>query len=201
MLSSLRSLLFTLVALVPGLVIGGCASVPPSPDYPELTFAHLGRISLDVARIQVKSTYVPPLKAPHVEHRAPLPPYAAIQRWAEQRLVPAGRRNAAHLVIVDASIKRVPLKPRGGLHNMFTREQSARFDGSVAVRLEILDPGGRQLAFVSGRATRSTTVGEGASIAEREKVWFAITEEMLSELDRQLDREIKKHFRKFVIGR
>lgn len=195
-----RNAVFALAALLPGLLLAGCESSPPAPYYPELTFGHLGRISLDVARVEVATRYIPPLKPPNVEHRAPVPPYTAIRRWAKQRLVAAGRRYSANLVILEASIKEVPLGVQGGLKKMFTREQSARYDGRVAVLLEIVDGGGRQLAFVTARASRSATVAEGASIAVRENVWFALTEDMLVELNRRLEREIRRHFRDYITG-
>ncbi len=196
-----RNAIFALAALLPGFLLAACESTPPTPYYPELTFSHLGRISLDVARIEVASRYLAPLKPPNVEHRAPVPPYTAIRRWAGHRLVAAGRRYSARLVILDASIKEVPLGVKGGLKSIFTSEQSARYDGRVAVRLEILDGGGRQLAFVTARASRSETVAEGASIVAREKVWFALTEDMLGELNRRLEREIRRYFRDYIVGR
>lgn len=195
-----RNVVFVLAALLPGLLLAGCESTPPTPYHAELSFSHLGRIRLDVARVEVATRYVPPLTSPNVEHRAPVPPYTAMRRWAGQRLKAAGRRYSANLVILDASIKGVPVGVKGGMKNIFTREQSTRYDGRVAVLLEILDGGGRQLAFVTARASRSATVAEGASIVAREKVWFALTEDMLGELDRRLEREIRRHFRDYIVG-
>jgi hypothetical protein len=195
-----RKALIVLAALLPGLFLAGCESTAPMQRYPELTFGHLGRISLDVARVEIATRYIPPLKAPNVEHLSPTPPYVAIRRWAGQRLVAAGRQHTAHLVILDASIKEVPLRVKGGLSNLFTRQQAMRYDGRAAVLLEIIDSGGRQLAFVTARASRSTTVAEGASLAAREKVWFTLTEDIVTEINRRLEREIRRHFRGYVIG-
>ncbi len=110
-----RNVVFALAALLPGLLLAGCESTPPTPYHAELTFSHLGRIRLDVARVEVATRYVPPLTAPNVEHRAPVPPYTAMRRWAGQRLKAAGRRYSANLVILEASIKGVPVGIKGGV--------------------------------------------------------------------------------------
>jgi hypothetical protein len=64
--------------------------------------------------------------------------------------------------------------------------------------LEILDPGGRRKAFVTGRATRSETVAEGAPIAEREKVWLAMTEDMMRQLNQEMTQNIERYFANFM---
>ena len=80
-------------------------------------------------------------------------------------------------------------------------EEYTRYDGRAAVLLEIRDVGGRQLAFATARANRSITVAEGASIAQREKVWFAITEDLMSDINRRLEIEARRHLRVYLIGR
>lgn len=189
-----------LSAVLPGFLIAGCETPAPPAQFPELTYRHLGPLTLDVARIEVATRYIPPLKPPNVEHRAPVAPYAAIRRWAGQRLKAAGRRNVANLVILDASIREVPLPVKGGLKGLFTTQQSARYDGRAAVLLEIRDDGGRQLAFATVRATRSMTVAEGASMAQREKVWFALTEDLVSDINRRLEAEARRHLRAYLLG-
>ena len=113
----------------------------------------------------------------------------------------AGRRNVANLIILDASIREVPLPVKGGLKGLFTSQQSARYDGRAAVLLEIRDYGGRQLAFVTARATRSLTVAEGASMAQREKVWFALTEDLVLDINRRLEVEARRHLRAYLFAR
>ena len=78
---------------------------------------------------------------------------------------------------------------------------SARYDGRAAVLLEIRDDGGRQLAFVTARATRSLTVAEGASMAQREKVWFALTEDLVLDINRRLEVEARRHLRAYLFAR
>ncbi|MFM2130033.1 MAG: hypothetical protein RL477_1579, partial [Pseudomonadota bacterium] len=109
-----------------------------------------------------------------------------------------GGEERARLVILDASIVEVPLAVTGGVKGMFTRDQAARYDGKLAVMLEILDPSGHQRAFVTARADRSQTVGEGATIAEREKAWFAMTEDMMRQLNGELEQNISRYFGNYL---
>ncbi len=194
-------MILILSIVLPGFLLGGCETSAPSSQFPELTYGHLGTITLDVARIDVESRYIPPMKAPNVEHRAPVAPYTAIRQWAGQRLKAAGRRNVATLVILDASIREVRLPVKGGLKGFLTTQQSARFDGRAAVLLEIRNAGGRQLAFATARATRSMTLAEGASIAQREKVLFALTEDLVADINRRLEREARQHLKTYIFGR
>ncbi|MDX1483622.1 MAG: hypothetical protein R3229_03990 [Alphaproteobacteria bacterium] len=190
----------TFVAMTSGLMLGACETNPPPSEFPELTYRHLGPLTLDVARIEISTRYIPPLKPPNVEHRAPVPPYVAIRKWGNQRLKAVGSRHVARLVILDASIREVPLPVSGGIKGLFTSEQSARYDARAAVLLEIRDFGGRQLAFVTARATRSLTVAEGAAIADREKVWFALTEDLVADLNRRLEVQAQRHFSDYLVA-
>ena len=73
------------------LMLGGCASdtLVASP-VPEVGFQHLKPIRLNVARIDVGSTYQSPMAPPNAEHRFPTSPAKAMTNWAKQRLHSGG---------------------------------------------------------------------------------------------------------------
>jgi hypothetical protein len=196
-----HKVLIVLSALLPVILLVGCETGAPSTQFPDLTYRHLGPITLDVARVEVATRYIPPLKAPNVEHRAPVAPYVAIRRWAGQRLKAGGLRKLANLIILDASIRELALPVKGGFEGFFTTQQSVRYDSRAAVLLEIRDAGDRQLAFVTARASRSVTVLEGASISQREKVWFALTEALILDINRQLEIQARRHLGAYLLDR
>ena len=76
-----------LLLLVAGL--GGCAVEAERPQFPELTWAHLPPLTLDLAEIEIIDATMPTNASPHVEHLFPVTPAHAAQRWA--RDLRAGR--------------------------------------------------------------------------------------------------------------
>lgn len=185
------------VAVTLGIGVVGCSTEPPA-RHAELTFGHLQPLTLNVASIEVVSKYIPPMKAPNVEHRAQMPPYTAVRRWAKHRVVAGGVANRARMVILDASIREMPLKTTGGVRGLITTDQSERYEGRVAVLLEILEPRGRQLGFVTARAEQRKTVPENATLSDRERVWFELTEEMMRKLDKALTDGVAAHIASYV---
>jgi hypothetical protein len=176
----------------------GCAGTPAQQDFPDLSYRYLAPINLAVGGISVESRYIPPLKAPNVEHNAPVPPYNALRQWGLDRLHATGGADRARMVILHASIIETRLAVTEGLKGAFTRDQAARYDGKLAAMVEVLDSSGRQRAYATARAERSQTVPEGATLAEREKVWFTLTEDMMRQINEQLETNVARHLRGYM---
>lgn len=186
------------MAGVAGGLLAACATPDPEPVFPELSYAHFGTISLDVARIEVKRAYVQPSKKPNVEHLFPVNPLATAERWAKDRLRAAGPTGVALVTISQASVVEVPLPRTKGVRGLFTKDQSERYDGLIEITIRILGQDGRERASVMSRAQRSRTVAEDLSLIEREKVWFELTEAMMNDLNAALQRQINEHLRAFI---
>jgi hypothetical protein len=193
--------LLMIAVLALPVALAGCAASPTQQNFADLSYRHLAPINLAVSAFTVETRYIPPLKPPHVEHRAPVSPYAAVRQWGLDRIKATGGDMQARLVILDASIIETKLPLKGGITGAFTREQGARYDGKLAVLLEILDASGRQRAFVTSRANRSQTAAEGVSIAARERIWFTMTEDMMRQLNEELEANIKKYFGQYMTRR
>lgn len=180
----------------------GCQTTPAPTRFPELTYGHLGVIKLDVDRIDIASDYQAPLRPPNVDHLFPTPPERAMRRWAQDRLAAAGSNTGrfARFVITDAKVTETNLPRSTGLTGAFTKDQSQRYDLSMSAAIEIREERGN---FRSGYATASTsrsrTVREDISVNEREKVWFEMLEQAMSELNAELDRQIKANMTRFVV--
>jgi hypothetical protein len=86
----------------------------------------------------------------------------------------------------------------GGLSGFFTKQQSDRYDATLAAEVAVLDERGNQLGFVRTQAQRSRTVAEGTPPAERDKILFEITESLMNEMDQSLDQAIRSHLARFV---
>ncbi len=180
------------------LALAACQTPPPVQRLPELTFGHLDRLNLDVAAIEVVSEYRSPMKAPHVEHLFPTPPQTALERWAADRLEAAGRQGIARFVIQNAQATATPLAFDKGLAGAFTKEQSVRYEASVEAFLEIVDERGFRKGFSSARASRTRTMPEDATLNERDKAWFELTEAVMQDFNAEIEKNVRQYLGGFL---
>lgn len=180
--------------LAAAILLAACTQAPPPTRFPQLTYAHLGAIRLDVSAVEIVDAYRPPLREPNVEHRMPVAPAAAARRWAEDRLAATGQsQRRAVFTIENGAVTETALARQGGVRGALTVDQSERYDATLAVRLEIFDVNGRRLAIAEAEARRSRSVPEDITLAAREKVWFAMTESLLDDLNGELDSSIRQY--------
>jgi len=180
-------------------VIAGCATEPPPDSFAQLRYTHLPKIELAAASVEVVQSYRSPAKAPNIEHQLPTPPGTAAAQWARDRLHAAGGTNLVRVSILDASVIEVPLKRSEGLRGVITTDQSERYDGTLQIRIEMLAPDRRRLAMVESRATRSRSVAENITLAERERVWFRLTEDMMNDINTSLETQIRQYFAQWLV--
>lgn len=130
-------------------------------------------------------------KPPYIEHFFPIKPVEAAQRWAKDRLRSRGGLDRLVFSITSgvATEKRQGRKS-GGLFN----KQSVNYNSEIEVKLQILDPSGRIKASVFSRATQGLTSTNDLTLSEREMIWFQMTESMMLDLNRSLEKQINKHF-------
>jgi hypothetical protein len=169
-----------------------CSSEPQKP-LPELTFVHQPPIRLNVASLEVVSTYKEPRKPPHVEHKFQTPPEEALKRWAESRLRPMGRAESARYTVINAAVTEEPLPKTPGIVGALKNEPSERYTATVEAQLEIFNAGGRLVQLASARATRSRSLMEGAKPEERERMWFELTEALMKDFDKEMESAIRQY--------
>ena len=189
-----RCVLAGLVALV----LAACQTPPPAQRLPDLTYGHLDRLNLDAAALEVVSEYRSPLKAPNVEHLFPTPPQTALERWVADRLEAAGRQGIARFVIKDAQATATPLAIDKGFAGAFKQEQSVRYEASVEALLEIVDERGFRKGFASARVSRTRTLGEDATLNERDKAWFDLTEAVMRDFNAEMEKNIRQYLGGFL---
>lgn len=179
-------------------ILAGCAGTADRPVYPQISFAHLPKIALDVARVDVASTYVSPATEPNVEHRFPVSPAASAMNWGRDRLQPVGAGGIARVTLERASVVEVPLEKTKGVRGAFTNDQAERYDGVITMSVEILNDAGERQGIVRATAQRSQTVPEDISLNEREKVWFDMTEKMMATINEALDAQVRTHLKTWI---
>lgn len=187
-----------LSALVLSLSLGLAACETPVriQNLPDLTFAHLTPIKLNVAKIDVVVRYQSPLRDPNVEHLFSTPPVKALKQWAKDRLRAVGSSGTARLVILNASVVETSLAQKKGFTATFTKQQSQRYDATVEARLEISSSLGR--GTTSAHAKRFTTVREDITINKRERIWFDLTEALARDFDAAMEKNMRQHLGRWI---
>ncbi|QEX15327.1 hypothetical protein FRZ44_06100 [Hypericibacter terrae] len=186
------------VLVLAGGLLAACDTPPHRDPFPQLTYAHLGPINLDVAQIAIVDAYQPPMADPHVEQDFPTPPAAAARQWAQDRLKAVGSDGVAKYTITDGSAIDVPLPRTTGLDGMITQDQSDRYDVTVTVRLDLENRMGNHRGSITATAKRSETAAEDMTLNEREKLWFEMTDQLMKQLNAELEKQIGRNLKDFV---
>jgi hypothetical protein len=187
-----------LLALAALALLAACESGPARQQYPDLSYAHLQPIRLNVADVQVIREYASPGTRPNVEQMFPVVPANAAERWARDRLRPVGPEGVATVRIVNASVVEVSLPRTTGVRGAVTTDQSERYDAVLEMAVEVSRRSDGRRAMVASRAQRSRTVPEDITLNDREKVWFEMTEALMNDINAALERQIYDNFGDFV---
>ena len=189
-----------MLALAGALALAACESKPVIQNMPELSFADKRPFQLNVGQLEIVPEYVPSGRKPNVEHLMALSPEGATVRWAQDRLRPMGRSGFARVLIKDAKVVEVPLKTDSGFTGMFKEQQAERYDGSLDVAIQILDERHFPIADVIARATRSQTISEGATLNERDRVLYELSEGLIRDIDNQMESLIRSYLSRWVMN-
>ena len=179
-------------------LLTGCVESMPDTHPPELTFANYQPVDLDVASIDVRDDYKPPMQDPNIEHTFPTPPYVAAKKLVKQQLIPAGSANALRVIIEDASVIREELPVEHGILDAFTRQPSERLRAKVLLRFELYSPQAPDIVLGHAEviAKRTKTLLEDTSIADRDHAYFSLTEDLMDDLNDGLRSIVKNTFGK-----
>lgn len=188
--------LSALLAVLLAAGLAACAAPPDRPEFPMPRFDDRPPIALDVARLRIEQRYEPTLEPPFVEHLMPVSPGAAARQWAEDRLRAGGGEGRATFVITDASVKEIPLETTEGIQGWFTTEPAERYEARLEVRLEATR--GNETGNLRVKAERATAVQEGASLNERETVWYELVTKLMEDFDAQMEESLSGSFEPFV---
>ncbi len=179
--------------------IAACDTPPSREPFPKLTYGYLPPYRLAVAKVEIVDAYRPPLAAPNVEQSFPVSPSATAAQWGRDRLVAVGGINRAVYTVLRGDAIETHLEPAdSGMFSDFTVQQTERYDLTIAVRLQIVDSAGRVTASVDAKATRSLTVAEDATLNDRERAWFALTEQTMKDLNATLERSLPQYLRSYL---
>lgn len=188
----------TLLAMAAAGLAAGCARPDPTVRFADLTFTGRAPIVLDAARLEIVDEYRMPLADPNVEHRAPLAPAAATERWARDVLRASGPGGRAVFRITNGSLVESRLKTTGGVQGWFKVDQAERYDASVGGRLDLYGADGRPLGNAEAQATRYQTIAEDASLNDRQRLWYALVEATVNDFATSMEAAIRGKLAPYV---
>lgn len=173
-----RLLVFAPLA-VPFLLIG-CSGWRRADRVPTeiapLRYAHLTPLRLNVARLDIETTFPP--GPGDVGGQAPTPPVTALRQMAQDRLGALGGAGRAVFSIRQASVMRV----RGGL------------DGVLAVRLDIITPDGGPAGFAEARVAR-----RNISDSDDRAALHEIVRQMMDAMNVEFEFQVRRALRDFLV--
>ncbi|MGH6967877.1 MAG: hypothetical protein ACREEL_02595 [Stellaceae bacterium] len=186
------------IATVAALALAACSSPPPHPQYPDIRFTSEPPIGLAVSTVSLREDYASSAAPPHVEERFPVTPMHAIENWAHDRLSASGGPDRAVVDITDASVVEVALSRTAGVQGWFTTDQSERYDMTIQVTINIVNPSGLVVRTATVHASRSQSVAENVSPDQRDQTWYDMTKDIMAAFNRQMESEIRNHFTGFI---
>jgi hypothetical protein len=168
-------------ALLMTIAMAACSSEPEPPpqDYPQPHYDYLPQIRMSVSDVEIDDSWAPRGAGRHVENLAPVTPRDALRQMGQDRLFASGGPGRAVFVIEDASIIRA----------------TNQYLGTFAVRVDIADAGGNQLASATARGTRTRVIGSESRNGIRSDLYGLVTDMMADmnvELEYQLRRALKE---------
>lgn len=168
---------------------------PPATTFADMRWTHQPPIMLAAMGPEVIDHFHAPRQDPHVEYLMPVSPDQAIRTWVQDRLQSTGvGTRTVRVVIEDASVVEVPLKTKKGVSGFFTDEPDVRYDAKASVVVQLVDANGAVEVQTRQEAWRSKSLSEKASLADRQKAWYDLVEEMMKDLDGALEKGIRGYF-------
>ncbi len=171
---------------------------PPRQNFADLHFTNEPPLRLAVASIEINDEYRPNFDPPHYEQRFPIPLPHVADNWARDRLRAVGTSGRAVAVIIDASAVEISLPKESGISATFTDQPDTQYNARVGIRVEARDDRGGTARMAEAHAERSVTTVEGTTLDERDRMLYQMESELMTELDRQLETQIRNNFGNMV---
>ncbi len=195
----MRKIMGVMTLIAVGL-LSACEQTSVPEAKPQMNFSGMP-YTLNVATIHVVEDYKSQKEPPHVEKRANITPAETVKEWAAARLVAGGKAGYADVVIEDAHIIKKDLpKQKTGVEGLLTSEQTEAYDGGLEVEIKIYDEQHTlPVASIHVKSKSTRTLGENATLVERNNTCSDISAELIKLLEPELDSNIRSHFTRYLL--
>lgn len=180
------------------LLVTACMQAPPATVVPDLTFENTQPVYLNVKSIEIVDEYRPPLKEPNIEHNYQLSPADAVKRLILRQFVANGQDKILRVIIEDAPVIKEDLPTTSGFWSNFTQEPAERFVAHLSLRFELVSQDSPDIILGHARvvADRSRSILKGASLADRDRAFFELTESLMKDMQESFSTIVKNTFSK-----
>lgn len=182
-----------MAAALAAALAAACASddqKPPSPP-PAPDFAFLTPLRLDVAEVLIDDRLGMP--APNdAGSRVAVTPADYLRAIARDRLRADGTAGRAIVVLQKAEVVATRVPTQG---SMFTAEVDTRYEGIMAMRIDIIGADARPAGFAEAEVRRSREVLENASAAARAAVVQAIAHDLADAMNVEIEFQLRRSLR------
>jgi hypothetical protein len=154
------------------------------------------KISFDVKRISLadRSGYTPPNIFKDDDFQPSIA--EAVKGWAKDHLQAVGQTGQAIVVIKKAFVSVQPLSTDDGIENWFTRQQTERYTARAEISIEANGQPG--FAVADAAASRSVTMPDGPSTAEKHVAYNTLLNGLMKDLQENLVASIHSHMATFI---
>lgn len=180
-------------------LLSACADAPPEATVmPDLTFEQVQKVSLAVAKIEVYDDYEAPAGKPHAEHMLKAQLDDTAKKLIEKQLVADGMEGVLRVIIEDASVIEEKLPVAKGVIGAFNFEPEFRYTSRVVLRFEKVSEQAPDIIIASARVTanRASTTIEDISLAERDRMFLSMTENIMKDLSEGMQTIVATTFGK-----
>ena len=177
---------FIFCLFIPLLFIGGCSLTPEAYEEPVLTFDHLEKQELPVARIQFLNQYSAPVTKNNIENKTRNAPLTTMQKWLEKRFVAVAPQDTLRVYIEEASLVKKDLPITDSIFGVFNVEPSQEYKARIFSKIEFLDDAGVLKASYNIRAERQVSLPNNATLVEKDRTLFRLMENLMQSIDREM---------------
>ncbi len=161
---------------------------------PTVDFSNKPPLFFNVATVEFIPAFAPIFEDKFRKTRS-YPEFAsAIQNWSQHNFINRGTTGALIVTIEQADIKESSIpKKHQGLKGVFTYDPSEKYEGNLAVRLEIKDENGFTKESTLTSTSHTITVLENITLAKRDQKIADLMHTLIEELDSRLRDNVNEN--------